>query len=191
MLISSTELRGWITLISAVIGALIALATYENSVKQYMLDNTYKTLDYLRKHITQQQINTFIKLFKAYYTPEGISNKAFVIKGEKQLVKDMFSDGGCGTPEIHNIIEVFNTVGKVASDKSLNDNLIWYEYGQIMETCHRWIEIVDEEMIKELEKQGAPKESYTPMSVSYSQFSAYVKKYNESEYPMKYYVSAE
>ena len=46
-------------------------------------------------------------------------------------LSDMFSEGGCGNGDIHNMIELFELIAPLLIKKQINENLIWYEYGLI------------------------------------------------------------
>ena len=67
-----SEIRNWLLFLIGTTGAYITISTFISNTKQRRLDNTFKMLDYLRKHITQPQINTFIELFHAD-NPVGVS----------------------------------------------------------------------------------------------------------------------
>lgn len=47
-----TELRNWLLLLLGTIGAFITIRTYINSKRQRKIDNTFKTIDFLRQHIS-------------------------------------------------------------------------------------------------------------------------------------------
>ncbi len=66
-----------ILLILAIVGAFISIKTFINSTKQRRIENTYKTLDFLRQHIKQNEINTFIKLFNANNELIGAARNEF------------------------------------------------------------------------------------------------------------------
>ena len=138
------ELRNWILLLIASIGATITLKTYVSSTRQRKLDNTFKTLDYLRKHITTAQVEKFIELYHAN-NPLGFPENEFHLKdGRVDYIETMFSEGGCGSGDIHNMIEVFNLIAKSLRKSLLDEDLIWYEYGQIMLTCYRWTKYLED-----------------------------------------------
>ena len=125
------EIRNWILLLIGIVGAYITIKNYINSVSQKKLDNTYKTIDFLRRHISDAQINTFIKLFQANNELSGVNYNQFKFQdGREDSIEEMFSEGGCGNGDIHNMIELFNLVS--ATFHSLDERIIWYEYGQIM-----------------------------------------------------------
>ena len=56
----------------------------------------------------------------------------------------MFSEGGCGNGDIHNMIELFELIAPLLIKKQINENLIWYEYGLIMDKCYDWIIVINE-----------------------------------------------
>ena len=51
-----TELRNWLLLLLGTIGAFITIRTYITSTRQMKIDNTFKTLDFLRRHIGEKEI---------------------------------------------------------------------------------------------------------------------------------------
>ncbi len=205
--IDFTELRNWLVLILALIGGTITIKTYISSIKQSKLDNTYKTLDYLRRHITDNQIQTFITLFQAN-NPLGVPKNEFhFADGRFDTIENMFSEGGCGNGDIHNMIEVFNLVSKKLSKGILNEDLIWYEYGQIMSTCYEWTKYLDNNMekmfIKERQEGVSDKEykemikfwksQYKGMDKLYIDSHKYIEKHtkNRLDLPIKHYTYIE
>lgn len=205
--IDFTELRNWILLILATIGGTITIKTYISSTRQRKLDNTYKTLDYLRRHITDSQIETFITLFHAN-NPLGVPENEFHLKdGRIDTIEYMFSEGGCGNGDIHNMIELFNLVSKKLNKGVLNEGLIWYEYGQIMSTCYKWTKYLDNNMekmfIKERQEGMTDKEykeslkfwksQLKGMNKFYIDFHRYIEKYSKDklDLPIKHYTYLE
>lgn len=130
-------------MVLALIGAVITINNFIHNVRQRKLENTFKTLNYLRLHITNQQINTFIKLFHANNPIGAPENEFHLDNGEIDTIETMFSEGGCGNGDIHNMIEVFNLISKSLNKRLLNEDLIWYEFGQIMRTCYRWTKYLE------------------------------------------------
>ncbi|CAL2083238.1 conserved hypothetical protein [Tenacibaculum dicentrarchi] len=140
------EIRYWIILIFGLIGGIISILTFKNTLKQRKLENTYKTIDFLRNHITQKQIDRFIELFQANNFLTGVKENEFKFSnGYTDTVEYMFSEGGCGNGDIHNLIELFNLISPKL--ENLNYELIWFEYGQIMNTLYKWTSYL--EKIKE------------------------------------------
>ncbi|MBL0309703.1 MAG: hypothetical protein IPP77_08525 [Bacteroidetes bacterium] len=138
------EIRNWVILILGTVGAIVTIKTFIDNTRQRKLDNTYKTLEYLRKHISKDQIETFVSLFHAN-NPIGVPENEFHLdNGRKDYIETMFSEGGCGNGDVQNMIEVFNLVSKSLNKGIFEENLIWYEYGQIMETCYRWTKYLED-----------------------------------------------
>lgn len=179
-----TELRNWLLLLFGTIGAFITIRTYINSTRQRKIDNTFKTLDFLRRHIGEQQIETFIELFHANNELSGVSYNEFRFNnGRTDTIEYMFSEGGCGNGDIHNMIELFNLVSPTF--KNLEINIIWYEYGQVMGKIYQWTKYLEEETEMQPTKDKYPQ--------FYSDFNAYMKK-NEMTIlfkPTKHYTYAE
>lgn len=178
------EIRNWILFVLAVIGALITIRTYIQSTKQRRIDNTYKTADFLRRHIQTEQINTFIKLFHANNEISGVAYNEFKFAdGETDTIEDMFSEGGCGNGDIHNMIELFNLISPTL--KKLDKEIIWYEYGQIMNKLYRWTEYLETE-----ENKSKVASKYDTF---YGNFNKFMKKYSKKMLfkPTKYYTYAE
>ncbi len=145
------EIRNWLVFSLGTIGAYITIKTYSINTQQRKLDNTFKILEYLRKHITREQIDTFIYLFHAN-NPTGVPENEFHLKnGRKDYVERMFYEGGCGKGDIHNMIEVFNLIAKQLNKQKLDEDLIWYEYGQIMLTCYRWTKYLEDHRESKIE----------------------------------------
>lgn len=178
------ELRNWLLLLFGIIGSFITIRTYMSSVQQRKIDNTFKTLDFLRRHIGEREIETFIDLFQANNELTGVKLNEFRFSdGRTDTIEDMFSEGGCGNGDIHNIIELFNLISPTF--KNLDANIIWYEYGQLMTKIYFWT--------KYLEDQFASQKGNNDFPIFYSNFNAYMKR-NEIRMlfkPRKYYTYAE
>ena len=169
-------------LLLGTIGAFITIRTYINSTRQRKIDNTFKTLDFLRRHIGEKQIETFIALFHANNELSGVKINEFRISDDQtDTIENMFSEGGCGNGDIHNMIELFNLVSPTLKD--LEIDIIWHEYGQIMSKIYHWTKYLEDEIDEKL----------TQYPAFYSKFNTYMKK-NEPKMlfnPMKYYTYAE
>ncbi|MEY3499198.1 MAG: hypothetical protein RL308_867 [Bacteroidota bacterium] len=176
----SDNLRGWFLLILGFIGAYISIVTFRNSLKQRRIENTFKTIDFLRKHITTDQINTFITLFHANNELKGKEYNQFTFEnGREDFIETMFSEGGCGNGDIHNMIELFNMI--CPTFENLEVKLIWYEYGQIMIGIYKWTKYIEENV------------NTFPNKHFFSNFNNFMKSKmtNYLDYPMKYYVYIE
>lgn len=183
-LISVVELRNWIILWLGALGAYISIKTYINSTRQRKIENTFKILDFLRQHIADKQIETFIELFQANNELGGAKINEFRFNdGRTETIENMFSEGGCGNGDITNMIELFNLISPTFKD--LEINIIWYEYGQIMSKVYQWTKYFENEI-----EQSSANNKYPTF---YSDFNSYMKK-NEPKMlfkPTKYYTYAE
>ncbi len=176
------EIRNWLLLTIAIIGAFITIRTYINATKQRQIDNTYKTLDFIRRHITENQIETFIELFHANNELSGVKYNEFRFPdGRIDTIETMFSEGGCGNGDIHNMIELFNLISPTLI--KLEEKIIWYEYGQIMEVIYKWTSYLEEELKKTQDYQVD----------FYLDFNNYMKKKTAKmlSVPTKYYTYCE
>jgi len=183
-ILTLTELRNWLLLLLGTIGAFITIRTYINSTRQRKIDNTFKTLDFLRRHIGENEIETFIQLFQANNELSGVKYNEFRLKdGRTDTIETMFSEGGCGNGDIHNMIELFNLISPTLKD--LEINIIWYEYGQIMSKLYQWTQYLQEETEKQSTKDEYP--------AFYSKFNIFMKKNEKTMLfkPTKYYTYAE
>lgn len=130
-----------VTLVT-VVGAYIALRTYRESLKQSIIDNTFKMLEFARQQITEKHIMKFIELLNANNPINGCKENEFKFdNGVTLYVEDMFSEGGCGNEDIENIIEVLNYLSKKLINSELDEDMIWFEYGQVMIHCYKWLKI--------------------------------------------------
>lgn len=132
-----------------VVGVYIALKTYPESLKQSIISNTFKMLEFVQQHITDKYIERFIELLNANNPLNGCKENEFKFSnGVISYAEDMFSKGGCGNGEVVNIIEVLNYISKKLLNKELDEDLIWFEYGQIMTNCYKWVKIQYEGSLK-------------------------------------------
>lgn len=178
------EIRSWILLTLATIGAFVTIRNFIRSTRQKRIDNTYKTLDFLRTHIQKEQIQTFIEMFHANNELSGVAINEFNFPdGRKDSIEYMFSEGGTGNGNIHNMIELFNLISPTLKD--LKKEIIWYEYGQIMNKLYQWTSY--------LEKQESKQNSIEKEKKFYSDFNKFMKNnWKDMIYkPTKYYTYAE
>ncbi len=179
-----TEVRNWLFLLVGTIGAFITIRTYINSIKQRKIDNTFKTLDFLRRHIGEKEIETFISLFHANNELRGVKYNEFKLAdGRTDTIETMFSEGGCGNGDIQNMIELFNHISPTL--KNLEMNIIWFEYGQIMSKIFQWTGYLEDDINN--------KETKNRCITFYSNFNDYMRKFEKKMLlkPMKYYTYAE
>lgn len=62
-----------------IIGGIITIRSFLLNNEQRKTDNTFKVLEFLRKNISKEQINTFIELFHAN-NPLGVPYDEFHLK---------------------------------------------------------------------------------------------------------------
>lgn len=194
--------RKWLTLFIGITAAYIAIQTFRENLKQRKLENTFKMLDYMRKHINNEQIETFKVLFKANIASSecsGTPNNEFhfdnilIDRNHKTLtfedtfpidyIENMFSEGGCGNGDIANMIEIFNLISKYLNEGKLIEGLIWYEYGQLLTTCYKWTKYLDE--------KTDFRENGITFYNEFNKFMKNVEKNNLSAQPTKTYVYLE
>ncbi len=148
--------------------------------KQRRLENTLRLLDFLRQGINNDQIATFIKLFNANSELAGASYNEFKFAdGDSDTIETMFSEGGCGNGDIYNIIATLNAIAPMLG--TTKEQIIWYEYGQIMDKIYSWT--------KYLEENTDQKDHVS----FYSSFNLYMKKNVQKilSTTFKYYIYAE
>lgn len=128
-----------IIVVLGVIGFIMTLRTFQFNLQQRKIENTFKILDFMRKHIGDKQIESFIAAFHANNPLSGVTKNEFVYPdGKTEHLDNFFSEGGSGNGDIHNIIEIFNLIAINLDNNELKEELIWYEYGQIMIKCYQW-----------------------------------------------------
>ncbi len=195
-------MRKWLTLFTGITAAYFAIQTFKENLKQRKLENTFKMLDYMRKHINNDQIETFKVLFKANVvssecagTPDNefhfdnlliaSNNKTLTFDDTYSIdyIENMFSEGGCGNGDIANMIEIFNLISKYLNEGKLIEGLIWYEYGQLLTTCYKWTKYLDD--------KTDFKETGVTFYNDFNKFMNNVEKNNLSIQPTKTYIYLE
>lgn len=198
------ELRIWLLFLFGIIGGVITIRSFSLNNEQKRIDNTFKVLDFLRRNISKEQINAFITLFQAN-NPLGVPYDEFHFRnGKTEKVSDMFSEGGCGNGDIHNMIELFELIAPLLIKKQINENLIWYEYGLIMDKCYDWIIVINENNTPSFNKRivnsmisrflNKSKHSYKKnSSLLFPYFSKYMKDNQKKNlnFPYLHYTYAE
>ncbi|PKP44728.1 MAG: hypothetical protein CVT96_00360 [Bacteroidetes bacterium HGW-Bacteroidetes-13] len=188
------EVRNWILAGFAIVGAFITIRTYRSNNQQRKLDNTFKTLDYLRMHIGKETIDRFIELFQANNPITSKENEFKLSDGQIQNVKDMFTDGGCGNGEIYNMIQVFDMISKSLTRNLLITELIWYEYGQMISKCYEWTRQIEEDEKKQFKDLSPTDQKFMIKHKSfYYHLNKFMKNNNHLmiELPTKMYTDIE
>jgi len=183
-------LRNAALLVLAAVGSIVAIRTYRETGKQRKLDNTFKAIDFLRRHITDSQIATLKKLFHANNPLAGHHDEFRFEDGTSQPVEYMFSEGGCGNGDIHNMVEVFNLICRSLNQGLLDVDLVWYEYGQIMSIAFEWTSLAEERnLIPQIRANKVVREKVE----LWPEFHKFMRKHSKPDMksPMRYYVYAE
>lgn len=187
----SEEIRNWLLLFTAMIGSFIAINTFIKNLQQRKIENTYRYLDFIRAHITDTHINRFVELFHANNPIVTSFDEFHFPDGRKESVVDMFSEGGCGNGEIHNMIELFNLISPQLIKEQINVDLVWYEYGQMMDKFYGWTKQL-EKVFKKPSTQSLDKYSKEDIFIAYS-FNRFMEKERENLLfkPRKHYTYLE
>ena len=200
MLAEVLQYHEHVIVLAAIIGIVITWRTLLFNLKQRKIENTYRTIEYLRKHINKKQIEKFIDLFHANNSIAFPPQEFHFINGRRDHVENMFSEGGCGNGAIHNMIEVFNLVSVNLYSNELEDDLIWYEYGQIMMKCFQWTSYLEEHALLASHNKGLVLRLKSLLSqkkeregLFYYHFNRYVtrRRSNKKRSPVKHYTYVE
>jgi len=98
-----TDYKDLIIVVLGVIGFVMTLRTFQFNLQQRKIENTFKILDFMRKHIGDKQIESFITAFHANNPLSGVAENEFVYPdGKKEHLDHFFSEGGSGNGDIHN-----------------------------------------------------------------------------------------
>nr|VFJ52176.1 MAG: hypothetical protein BECKFW1821A_GA0114235_10353 [Candidatus Kentron sp. FW] len=87
------EHKDIIVIILGMIGFFMALRTFRFNLQQRKIENTFKILEFMRKHIGTEQINTFIEAFHANNPLGGHVNEFQYPNGRKEHLDDFFLRG--------------------------------------------------------------------------------------------------
>lgn len=181
--------RNWGLFIFALVGAWLAVRTFNINLRQRKLENTFKLLEFMRSHIDQIQVEKIISLFHANNPLAGHPEKFVFNDGSEEPVVYMFSEGGCGNGEVHNALEVFNLAADPLLSQSVSVDMVWYEYGQLMHITNDWLNYIDE--------HGEKAPTFKGKKVIYEKiqpwptFQEFMKNKPDYGKPMKYYTYAE
>ena len=93
-------IRNWGLFLFALIGVSLTFYTFVSNLKQRKLENTFKLIDFMRKHITEEHISKIVALFHANNPLAGHPDKFVHENGQEEPVIYMFSEGGCGNGDV-------------------------------------------------------------------------------------------
>lgn len=124
--------------IITIVGGCIALITYRANVKQTKINNTFTMLEFARTQISKKHIEEYIK----HKNANESYGKYFVFEdGKKFKVEDLLTTGFM-TNEIYDIIKTFNLICMKLLNNDLDEDIIWFEYGDMMLYCNHWTETI-------------------------------------------------
>lgn len=141
------EIRSWLTFILAAIAGLIAIRTYLGNQRQRRLENSFRLIVMFRESLHEGDIEAWKNIFHATSEPSG-AEKGYlveVVDGERfqRPLSDLFSEGSSDNGAVGRMAEIFDLIGNQALDETIDIRMIYFQLGQLMDTTHSWLSLID------------------------------------------------
>jgi len=142
------DVRAWVTFAFLIIGGSIALRTFLINQRQRKLDNSFRMIDLINRSLSQDDISNWQKVFFASSESAGAKHGHFLDeKGNQRPFSDMFSEGNYfDQGAIERFCELFNLVGYEYKKRTIDLRIIYFEFGQYMDTVYGWVTSIDSEV---------------------------------------------
>lgn len=141
------EVRNWIAFILAVVGGFVAIQTYLGNQKQRRLENSFRLVAMFRESLHEKDIEAWENIFHATSEPAGAKNGFLVevIDGKRlqRPLSDLFSEGFPDNGAVERMAEFFDLIGNEALNEAIEIRLLYFQLGQLMDTIHSWLTIID------------------------------------------------
>jgi hypothetical protein len=141
------EVRNWTAFILTVVGGCIAIQTYLGNQKQRRLENSFQLMAMFREYLHEGDIEAWKNIFHATSEPAG-AKKGFLVqvidgKSLQRPLSDLFSEGPPDNGAVERMAEFFDLISNEALNKTIEIRLLYFQLGQLMDTIHSWITIID------------------------------------------------
>lgn len=145
--IDSMVITDWIRTIFIVIGGTIALKTYANSRKQNRLDNSFKLLDFTASMISDRDMKNWSSFWNRTSEIHGAKHGHFLDNSQNHIPLIELYSGGTSSIDNNTMLrltEIFNIVAKEITEKTVDANVIYYKYGQIIDHIYLTLSSIEE-----------------------------------------------
>lgn len=181
---NSTEIRNWTQFTFIVTGGYIALKTYLGNNKQRKIDNSFKIIAFFKESIEREDISRWIDVFIHSSEPYGAIPGHYVDFINEQKTPIPFSElfdqsTVIEQGAIRRISEQFNLIAYEALYGNIELRLVYFEFGQIMDTVYDWLSTIEASYNSEKE---FIEEYYPYFNRMYIKYRKYFEKWDCKTY---------
>lgn len=128
------------SLLAIIVGGITATRTFIISQRQRKLENSFRLIALFKKTITKKDMNNWINIFISTSELSGAKHGYFNFNNEQIPIEYLFSEGNIYDGQsISRIADYFELVGVQYAKGTIDINLIYYEFGQIINSIHDWL----------------------------------------------------
>jgi hypothetical protein len=138
--------REWVAFVFVIVGGTVGLRSYLSSQRQRKLENSFRMIDLFYKTIDSKVISQWHEIFISSSELAGAPYGHFMdSENATRPLSDLFSEGPPDNGAIVRIAQQFNLISHEIMDGTVNTRIVYFEFGQLMETVHEWLMAVDKE----------------------------------------------
>lgn len=137
---TNDEVRGWIQLLIIAIGGLIGIIAFAQNSRQRKIDNSFKLISWIKENWQKDEIDSWKNLVQATYEGTGSKPGQYVSEeGDISSLGDYFCEGSPDDGAFSRTAELCDIICYELLQGTLEERLVWFEFGQILHSTHRWI----------------------------------------------------
>ncbi|WP_338438745.1 hypothetical protein [Synechococcus elongatus] len=141
------EIRGWLILVLSVIGGFISLRTFIENQKQRRIENSLRLVVMFKESLLENDIQEWKKMFHSTSEIAGAKKGFYVILINRQRIQlplsNLFAEGPPDHGAIKRMAELFDLISYQMLNNKLDNRLIYFQLGQLMNTVHSWLEKIE------------------------------------------------
>lgn len=141
------EVRAWLIFVLGVIGGFISLRTFTENQKQRQLENSLRLIAMFKESLLEKDIQEWINMFHSTSEPAGAKEGFYVSFINEQRIQrplsDLFTEGPPDHGAIQRMAELFDLISYQMLNNKLDNWLIYFQLGQLMNTIHSWLEKIE------------------------------------------------
>lgn len=143
---NATEIRAWVTLAIAAVGAVVALNSYRASQRQRRLENTFRLLSLFRESLRPGDVEQWEQVFHGASEPAAPRPGYFLLDQSgnalEQPFSDLFTEGPPDGGAVERIADALELVASEAIAGTIDLRVAYFQVGQFMTAVHAWLSAI-------------------------------------------------
>lgn len=148
---ASDEIRGWIQLFIFAVGGLVGIIVFIQNSRQRKIENSFKLISWIKENWQNDEIDSWKNLVQATYEGTGSEPGQYATEnGNISSLGDYFCEGSPDNGAFSRTVELCDIVCFELLQGTLEERLVWFEFGQVLHSTHRWVEGIEPDMSGDL-----------------------------------------